>query len=81
MDCYHLQFDMDMDKYIEMMGSYGLVDLSQASAVGYIWVGSKDLLFCQTQFDFVAHESGGDVGVKEKWVYYDFNQPVEILEP
>ena len=82
-DCYHLQFDMDMDKYIEMMGKsdLGPVDLSQASAVGQIWVGSKDLLFRQTQFDFVAHETGGDVGVKEKWVYYDFNQPVEILEP
>jgi hypothetical protein len=82
-DCYHIRFDLDMAKYIEMIGysSLGPIDLNRATGIVQIWAGRDDMLFRQTRIEIVSTESGDDSSIKEKWVFYNFNEPVEIPKP
>ena len=82
-DCYHIRFDLDMAKYIEMIGysTLGPLDLKQASGVAQIWAGSGDMLFRQARIELISSIAGDDASIKENWIFYDFNLPVEIPLP
>jgi hypothetical protein len=82
-DCYHIRFDLDMDQYIKMIGysTLGPLNLNQAAGVVQIWARSDDLLFQQTRIELVSTVSGDESSIKEKWLFYDFNQPVDIPRP
>ncbi len=83
MNCYHIQFELEMPKYIEMIGygSIGPVNLNRANGVVQIWAGKDDLLFRQVRIKITSAEVEGEASIQEKWIFYDFNQPVEIPLP
>jgi hypothetical protein len=72
-----------MAKYIEAIAGneLGPIDLTRSTAVVQLWAGIGDLLFRKAVIDIDSTEVEGDITMKEKWVFYDFNQPVEIPLP
>jgi hypothetical protein len=82
-NCYHIRFDLDMAKYIQMIGysTLGPINLNHATGVVQIWAGVEDMYFRQTRIELVSTDSGDDASIKEKWVFYDFNKPVDIPLP
>jgi hypothetical protein len=82
-DCYRIQFNLDLPKYIQMIGydSLGPVNLNHATGVVQIWAGVDDLFFRQTRIEITSTDTGEEASIMEKWVFYEFNQPVEIPLP
>jgi hypothetical protein len=80
-NCFHIRFDMNMNEYFKMIESKNSGEANDFSGVIDIWAGKDDLLFRQTVIEVKYEVSGYTLKFKEKWKFYDYNEPVELPKP